>query len=342
MIWLTWRQFRPQAIVAGAALVAVAIALTRHRPAPGLALTTATGWQPADRLRHGRGQLHRPGKGSTTELIFYGSIFLLYAVPALIGLFWGAPLVTRELEAGRFRLAWNQSVTRARWIAVKLGLLGLGAMPTAGLLSLMSSWWASPLYTAAQKAGGQNSLSITKFAPPLFGATGIAPVGYAAFAFALGVTAGVLIRRTLPAMAVTLAIFAVIQIFWPGVVRPYLIPPARSVQALSTAGFDGGQIEQGGEFVLFVNSVSGLPGDWIISSQPVNAAGHAVTAAPACASATSATNFMSCLADHGVRLAVSYQPASRYWAFQWLETGIFLVLAGGLGGLCYWRIRRPD
>ena len=52
--------------------------------------------------------------------------------PALIGIFWGAPLVTRELEAGTFRLAWNQSVTRARWMAVKLGLIGLAAMATAG------------------------------------------------------------------------------------------------------------------------------------------------------------------------------------------------------------------
>jgi hypothetical protein len=46
--------------------------------------------------------------------------------------------------------------------------------------------------------GGQNALSINKLAPPLFGATGIAPVGYAAFGFDLGVTADVLIRRTLP------------------------------------------------------------------------------------------------------------------------------------------------
>ncbi len=337
MTWLTWRQFRAQAIVAGAALVAVAIALTVTGPhlaslfdSSGLA-TCRTG------CGTDAGNFINQVKGSTTELIFYGGIFLLYAVPALIGLFWGAPLVTRELEAGTFRLAWNQSVPRSRWIAVKLGLLGLSAMITAGLLSLMTGWWASPLYRAAQETRGQNSLSITKFAPQLFGANGVAPIGYAAFAFALGVTAGVLIRRTLPAMAVTLAIFAVIQIFWPNVVRPHLIPPVRSVQALSTASFDGMQTSPDGQFVLFVGSVSGLPGDWIISSDLVNAAGHAVTSVPACASAT---NFVPCLADHGVRLAVSYQPTSRYWAFQWLETGIFLILAVGLGGLGYWRIRR--
>jgi hypothetical protein len=336
MIWLTWRQFRAQAIVAGAALVVVAIALLVTGPhlaalfdSNGLA-TCRTG------CGTDAGNFINQVKGSKTELIFYGGIFLVYAVPALIGLFWGAPLVTRELEAGTFRLAWNQSVSRARWVAVKLGLIGLAAMVTAGLFSLMTSWWASPLYRAAQK-DGQNSLSISKLAPPLFGATGVAPAGYAAFAFALGVTAGVLIRRTLPAMAITLAIFAAIQIFWPGLVRPHLIPPARSVQALSTANCGFTMVSSGGAFEFADCSVSGLPGGWVIGSQTVNAAGHAVTTSRACAPQT---NFVPCLADHGFRLAVSYQPASRYWALQGIETAIFLVLGVGLGGLCYWRIRR--
>src|SRR5258708_10412989 len=51
-------------------------------------------------------------------------------VPALIGFFWGAPLVARELETGTYRLAWTQ-ITRTRWIAVKLGLLGLASMAVA-------------------------------------------------------------------------------------------------------------------------------------------------------------------------------------------------------------------
>ena len=76
--------------------------------------------------------------------------------------------------------------------------------------------------------GRADSLSINKIAPPLFGASGIAPLGYAAFAFALGVTAGVLIRRTLPAMAVTLVIFAAVQILMPMLIQPHLIPPAQA------------------------------------------------------------------------------------------------------------------
>jgi hypothetical protein len=338
MIWLTWRQFRAQAIVAGAALVAVAIALTATGPHLAAlfdnnGLATCRTSCSAD-----AGNFIDQVKGSSTELIFYGSIFLMYAIPALIGLFWGAPLVTRELESGTFRLAWNQSVTRSRWIAVKLGLIGLAAMATAGLLSLMTSWWASPLYQAAQKAG-QNSLSINRFDAPLFGATGITPVGYAAFAFALGVTAGVLLRRTLPAMAITLAIFAGIQIFWPVVVRPHLIPPVHGTEPLAAVTFNGMGETNNGQLFLTIGSISGQSGDWVTSGRVIDAAGQAATRVPSdCAQASN--TFIQCLGSHGIRMAVTYQPASRYWALQWCETGVFLALALGLGGVCYWRIRR--
>ena len=70
---------------------------------------------------------------------------LVRAVPAIIGIFWGAPLVARELESGTYRLAWTQSITRTRWLAVKLGVIGLASMAVAGLLSLIVTWWASPL-----------------------------------------------------------------------------------------------------------------------------------------------------------------------------------------------------
>ena len=149
MIWLTWRQFRTQGIVAAGALAALAITLAVTGPhlaalsnSSGLnTCGTQCGAQAANFIA--------AVKGGATEIIFYGGAFLLYAVPVLIGIFWGAPLVTREVEAGTHRLAWNQSVTRARWVAAKLGLIGLAAMATAGLLSLMTSWWASPLYGRA-------------------------------------------------------------------------------------------------------------------------------------------------------------------------------------------------
>jgi hypothetical protein len=102
--------------------------------------------------------------------------------------------------------------------------------------------------------------------------------------------------------------------------------------------FNGIQETNNGHLVLTVGSISGRAGDWVLGSQAVNAAGRAATHAPA--SCTQAGTFIQCLASHGIRMAVTYQPASRYWAFQWLETGIFLILAAGLGELCYWRVRR--
>jgi ABC-2 family transporter protein len=338
MIWLTWRQFRPQAIVAGVALAAVAVTLAVTGPhLAALYNDNGLGSCAADcgsRVTSFIDQV----RGSASEDIFYGGIFLVYVVPTLVGLFWGAPLVTREIESGTFRLAWNQSVMRRRWVATKLGLVGLASMAAAGLLSLMMSWWASPLYRAAQQATG-NSLSISRLAPSLFGATGVAPIGYAALAFALGVTAGLLVRRTIAAMAITLAVFVAIQVLWPIFVRPHLIAPAHTVQALNAVTWNGtGDVNQG-HLILVPGSVGGLPpGTWITGSQPVNSAGTPVTMAPpAC---VSASNFVQCLQNHGVRMEFTYQAADRYWDFQWLETGIFLVLAAGLGGVCYWRVRR--
>ena len=37
---------------------------------------------------------------------------------------------------------------------------------------------------------------------------------------------------------------------------------------------------------------------------------------------------------------VTYQPASRFWPFQWAEMGIFLAAALALCGLTYWWLRR--
>ena len=33
-------------------------------------------------------------------------------------------------------------------------------------------------------------------------------------------------------------------------------------------------------------------------------------------------------------------PASRYWVFQWAETGLYLLLALLLAGFCTWRVNR--
>ncbi len=264
-------------------------------------------------------------KGIDSILYFVG-LGVLYVGPGLIGVFWGAPLVTRELEAGTFRMTWNQSVTRTRWIAVKLVLVGLASMAAAGLLSLMMSWWASPINQAnALNSTRNGSSSLNRLTPLLFGASGIAPVGYAAFAFALGVTAGVLIRRTLPAMAVTLAVFAVIQIVMPncGPAAPH-----RAQRTPPGAQFRGHyravcRTERSHHRPGAVN----MPGAWILSNQTITTAGRVYRPGPP---VLQRPNFQTCQAALGrlhLRQTVTYQPASRYWALQWYETAIFLAAA---------------
>ena len=266
----------------------------------------------------------------------------MYAVPALIGAFWGVPLIAREIEARTLPLAWTQSVTRTRWLAVRLGLTGLASAAATGLLSVMVTWWASPLTHAVQIAGSSASVA-NRLDPVLFGARGIAPVAYAAFAFALGVTAGLLIRRIFPAMAVILIVFAAIQIAMPRWIRPDLMTPLRAIVPLNTAGLTELMVDTSNNSMT-VAAVPAVPaGGWVISNQSIDAAGHVFTgpATRACLHATASQQ--ACVASVArlhLRQLVTYQPASRYWTLQWYETAIFLGLALVLAGFCTWRVRR--
>jgi hypothetical protein len=341
MIWLTWRQFRPQAVTALAALAAFAILLgvTGPHVAGIYASSGVADCQSADCGQLAANFLN--AVSSDTAVFLFG-IAVVIVAPALIGLFWGAPLIAREFEAGTFRLAWTQSTTRARWLACKLLLSGLAAMAVAEGLSLMYGWWAAPIGHAARLAtGGSQLLGVGPFSLLAFDAHGIVPIGYAAFGFALGVTAGVLIRRAVPAMAVTLAIFAALQVAMPLWVRPHLVPPDRTTAQMQSVDLAFGQVT--------ANVVPGQPGAWILSSEAVNPAGHLVTTVPAsCMSPPSAATGKSggggdqgqCMDSLGIREDITYQPTSRYWPIQWTETGIFLALAAMLAGFCYWRVGR--
>ena len=343
MIRFSWLQFRAQAAVGAAALAVFAVILAATGPhlfhlydTSGMATCQAHG----DCVPLATSLVNRiPGFYSIAYFLGAG---ILFAVPLLIGAFWGAPLITREVETGTVRLAWTQGVTRGRWLSAKLAVVGLGAMATAGLFSLLLTWWAGPLDTATALKDG-NSITFIRLGFVLFATRDITPIGYAAFAFALGVTAGVVIRRTLPAMAVTLGVFAVVQIAWPIWVRSHLIAPVQTVVALTAA--DTGNLAQGpGNTVMVAPpSLPSLSGSWILNFQTIDTAGHAfnVASIPACPGQIS--NFQACQAALGARHLrdlITYQPASRFWALQWYETGIFVALALALAGFCFWWLQR--
>ena len=338
MIWLTWRQFRVQALTAVAALAAFAILLAATGPhlASLYAASAITGCHGGSCVAAPVAFLNRLQATSPYPVVYLLGIGLILAAPAILGIFWGAPLIARELETRTFTLAWNQSITRTRWLVVKLALTGLAAMAVTEALSLMYAWWADPIGKATGLGASTSVFSGGRFSSLIFATHGITPLGYAAFAFALGTAAGALIRRTVPAMAVTLAIFAAAQIAMPLGVRPHLIPPDRTIATIESVDLDFGS--------LTATVVPGRPGAWIVSSGAVNAAGQPVSSLPAACQAAIAglkpSSPSVCMESRGFREAITYEPASRYWPLQGIETGIFGALALALAGFCFWRLGR--
>ncbi|HEX6756016.1 MAG TPA: hypothetical protein VF109_08725 [Mycobacteriales bacterium] len=332
MTWLTWRQFRTQAAAVYAAVVAFVIVLAITGPRL-LELSRAYPDTLFDHLT------------AADQRLFNAGLVALVLAPALIGAFWGAPLIARELETGTSTLAWTQSVTRTRWLATKLGILALAAAAAAGVLSLAVSWWAAPLDGAT---GSQRGSLPARLTPVSFAMRGVVPVGYAVFALVLGVAAGLVVRRAVPAMAVTLALFAFVQIAVPLWVRPHLVPPAR--QTVTISDHLDGIMRSGPDDPFIITARTGDRGDWVLSNRTVDATGRPaavpswfIDCLPEQGAGPTKVDIRSCVArldDLGYRQLLVYQPASRFWALQWAETGMFLGTSALLAAFCFWWTRR--
>jgi hypothetical protein len=338
MIRFSWLQFRGQAVVALATLLAMALVLVitgsqvNHLyAASGLASCPSA----ADCPGLAGALLAKLRGDGAFGVVYWAGIYVVYAVPAVIGMFWGAPLIAHEMETGTYRLAWTQSVTRTRWLAVKLGLVGLASVAAAGLVSLMVTWWAS-------RVDPLDPFGMNRLQPAMFGTRGIVPIGYAAFAFVLGVTAGMLIRSTVPAMAATAVAFAAVEAVMIALVRSRLIAPVRVTTALNLATVQSAGTAPGAPAsnTLAVSAAVPEPGGWVYSTQVLNAAGGTSLGREPRACVSGSQN--ACHAALGklhLLQTVTYQPASRYWPLQWAETAVFLALALLLAGFCFWWIQ---
>ena len=345
MIWLTWRQFRTQGFAGLAFLAAVAAYLLitgtqlRHSYTADLA-TCRPQNDTCFGLLNGL-QSDYNGPLQLAEL-------LVMAAPAVVGIFWGAPLIAGELERGTHYLTWNQSITRFRWLAVKLAGVALASVIAVGALSLLVTWFASPLDT----------MSGNRFGTQAFNARDITPLGYAAFAFVLGVTVGLLVRRTLPAMAATLAIYFAVQILVTAAIRPNLLPTTtttvpinQSTMSSQAVRFDRSEALTGPVTI----SLSAPPGSWALSQTPVlTSAGQPVQTGTVLtcwsrllsqggAGKQGSPDFGplgACLAPYDLHVDITYEPADRYWPLQQIETGLYLALAALLTAACFSRIRK--
>jgi ABC-type transport system involved in multi-copper enzyme maturation permease subunit len=340
MMWLTWRQARVQTLVTTALVAAFAILLL----ATGPHLVTLYRDSSFAACHHDCSEaagnfLDSLGANGFYHQVYLFGALLLILLPVLIGLFWGAPLIAREIESGAYRLAWNQTVTRERWLATKLGVLGLASMTLAGLLSLALGWWASPLDHAANI--GSSDGYQQRFFPALFGARGVVPIGYAAFAFVLGVLIGLLVRRTVSAMAVTLVVVATVLVVMPIWIRPHLISPVHITKPLTATAIHGLDVNRSNQLTAIQAGAPSLPGAWVYSNQVTTASGSATLGTvPRACQQGKLQPCADAVAQMHLRQVVTYQPADRYWTFQWLEFGIFLTVAVLLAWACFWLIRR--
>ena len=312
---LIWRLHRNQVLFASAALVGLAalLLITGINMARDFhsALANCAAAQSCGDLQSRLFQ----GDGLIIDLVNFTLV-----IPLLFGLFWGAPLVAKECEDGTHNLAWTQGVSRRAWLGANVGWALLAAAIWGASMAALVSWWRLP----------ENALS-TRF--EAFDVQGIAPVAYSICAVALGIAVGSTLRRVLPALATTLGSFVALRLAIGLYLRPHYMAAITKV-------------------VPLLNNRGGAPrGSWVISSSVVGPDGHSYGSSfslsdipAACRTSVlgETTASIRCVAAHGFHQLITYQPDSRFWAFQGIEAAIFVLLACGFVGLAFWRVVARD
>jgi ABC-type transport system involved in multi-copper enzyme maturation permease subunit len=340
MIWFAWRQFRLQALIAFVLLLALAVAFLVTGPhLVHYYNTTIVGCR-------ARGDCNAVSDRFLSAYPFLQNLLTeSWLLAVLIGVVWGAPIVAREFDTGTFRLAWTQGASRTQWLTAKILIGALASVVTAGLFTLMATWWSSPLDRVRDQPFS------------LFDTRDIVPIGYALFAFALGVAVGTVVRRTIPTMVVTIAGFAVVQVLVTFFLRPHFAAAKHTVFAFTP--------QQKG----FQLSGNLNPGNWILSTKVENGAGRVfanlaqgfdfqpnangtttLVGAGVCPNKIPSLGGVNhtgmskaaqqCITSFHLHELISYQPVSRYWSFQWYELSSYVVLSLILSTFSVWWIRR--
>lgn len=212
-------------------------------------------------------------------------------VPGLLGAFIGGPLLARELETGTVRLAWTQSITRTRWLAGRTSIAAAVLVTATVALSTLTTYWRRPVDAVDGR-----------FEPTGYNLEGIVPIGYAVLAFAAGVFAGALLRRSAAAIAVAIGAYLLVHVVVETQLRPRFLAPLTLTYGTRPPA----------------TLPSGAGGDWLLQQQ-VPKPGADLTLYP---------------------YSITYQPADRFWTFQAIEFGITLAVAAVLAVLAFAWIRR--
>jgi hypothetical protein len=298
MTWVTWRQQRTELLIAAAILALVAVVLiptgiemasAYHHDGLSACLghTTSSSCDDAIHVFTGRFQ-------SLGNLLAWFTL-----VPGLIGVVLAAPFVL-ELENGTHRLAWTQSITRRRWITSKLALTVGGALLAALVLTLLMTWWHTPL----DHLNGRMDNSV-------YDTEGIVVFGYTLFALGLALAVGVVCRRTIPAVVIAFVGYFVARITVDTWLRQRLVTPLTATWR--------------GDF-----APARLNHAWLLSQRPSDKLGHPISLKIGRCAGAAAGHVKdvivngNCVVQNGESyMHAVYQPASRFWLLQGIETSLF-------------------
>jgi hypothetical protein len=324
MAWVIWRQHRLTiagvvALLGAATVLVVAEGLQLHHASAGVTACRPAGSAPCQQAANNFANAYSFSAGVIAAL--------LQAVPALVGGFAGGPLLAREFETGTYRYVFTQGIGRVRWSATKLISIAVLVTIAAGAFSAVFSWAYDPIV-------GTNGYGHSALAPVFFDLQGVAFPAWTLAAFAIGVLAGVVIRRVVAAMFATLAA-------WSGL-------------AVATAIF----FREHYRAALQTTNPNIASPAWVISrwwtlrGKPVGLSAlstalrpvdiRVVTSGVFSPGPSTPTNFggpIHYLLAHGFTWVASYQPGSRFWQFQAIEGGWLLALSLLVGASTIWLVR---
>lgn len=312
LVWLVWRQHR---LALGVLLTAavggtVWCVVLRGRMAGFIDAHHIAGCSQISLVARCEGTqgavtAFRDAYGSSLKLAEMGLVLL----PALVGLFLGAPLIARELEAGTHKLVLSQSVGPMRWLAAKLALPAVVVIAAGTLMSAAYTWlW---------QVGGDEVSGAYWYSTLGFNSLGPVPVAYAVLGLAMGTLIGMRLGRTVSAMGVTLALMGLVQYAF-AVLRPHLLP-------LSTAEFGNSEPTQVAD------------SSWLVDQGYYTASGERLPEVPC----RPDQDFDGCLRQHHVAgQYMDHHPASHHWPLAFFETGLVLALAAVLTVLAFRVMRR--
>lgn len=367
MIWFTWRQYRIEILllVIGLLLVTAILLVTGANIASqahyiGNTSCASIKCQNANQALHAYIQGEDQGGAFGSSLFYSLFQYVLLALPPIIGMFFGAQIVARELEQGTYRLIWTQSMSWSRWLLAKVGGIVALLLCATIILCCLFLWWKTPVVPTLSSLWDYTNYDIWS----------LAAIAYTLFAFTLGVCMGTIVKKTVPAMALTLVIFVIvrilIEVFW----RPYFLPPLVSLtpfnsrQSLPQSAMQIGFItfvDRQGNTVnpsqgvgpcksppslgLHENTTSSapLPLDMALPLMNINKLfnGVSVSAGPGGSGGNQPLTpeekaYEQCTIAHGFQTKYLYQPGDRFWLFQEIESGIYVLMSALLFALTFW------